>query len=99
MTKTAIFDRIQHISKEIIILNVFAFSYYLIIYFQMESPLNEATMFYAADAYNYVEMMKWFKGDSATEFTKIRSLLFPLLIFIPFQLFGVSGIWILQVVF
>jgi len=99
LTLKGIFYRIQQMPKEIIILNALALSYYFIIIFQMESPLNEDTMFYAADAYNYVEMMEWFKGNSETEFTQIRPLLFPLFIFIPFQLFGVYGIWLLQVVF
>ncbi len=65
----------------------------------MESYVNDATMFFAADANDYMEMMEWFKGNSETEYTQIRPLLYPLLIFLPYQLFGAAGIWFLQLIF
>lgn len=58
--------------------------------------LSEDVMFLAADSHEYRAVAGFLLGGEFSDSLEIRPLLYPLLIALPYKLFGVWGIWLLQ---
>lgn len=82
--------------KQLFILNALALMSLSLGCLWLNLELSERAMFFGADSKDYLSVANWmFYGDE-TVFTSTRPLLYPLLMGIPYSIFGVTGIWILH---
>lgn len=83
--------------KHFYILNSLAIITFVLAWFWLDLELSERAMFFGADSKDYLQVANWmFYGDE-TMFTATRPLLYPLLMGIPYALFGVTGVFLLHV--
>lgn len=83
--------------KQLLQLNTVALLVYILFCVFYGFNLSEEIMFSSTDSKGYLEVSNWIFNGEATQYTEKRPLLYPLLIGIPYQVFGVFGIWGLQV--
>lgn len=82
--------------KQLLILILISSAFYFICWTYFGFELSEEMMFSSTDSKGYLDVVNWIFGGNETIYTAKRPLLFPLIIGLPYQLFGVAGIWILH---
>ena len=83
--------------KQFYILNSLAIIIFVLAWFWLDLELSERAMFFGADSKDYLHVANWMFYGEETMFTATRPLLYPLLMGIPYALFGVTGVFLLHV--
>lgn len=82
--------------KQLIILNTVAVASFVFCWIWLGFELSEEAMFTTSDSRSYLEVTKWMFFGDETISTSVRPVLYPTLMGIPYLVFGVIGVWILQ---
>mgnify|MGYP000710383924 CR=1 FL=1 len=85
--------------KELIIINVICILAYALFWWALEFELSKEVVLSSNDSNSYLAVTDWIFGGEVTGHTGKRPILFPLLMGLPYKLFGLSGIWFLQFLF
>jgi 4-amino-4-deoxy-L-arabinose transferase-like glycosyltransferase len=85
--------------KEILIITLISIVTMLGFHMLFDVPISDEIMLNSTDAKGYIEVKNWLLFRGETPYTEIRPLLYPLLILIPTELSGSTGIWILHLTF
>lgn len=86
----------QSNKKELVILNAVAVIFFIVCWVLLGFQLNEETMLSSGDSQSYLDVARWIVGDGEGSSTLIRPVLYPILMGVPYMIFGVVGVWILQ---
>jgi hypothetical protein len=82
--------------KQVIQLNGVAIFMFALFCILQDFPLSEEVMFFSADSKGYLEVSNWIFSGEETNYLIKRPLLYPLVVGLPHQLFGIYGIWGIQ---
>lgn len=90
---------IKSINIHFFILNVIICTFYFFIFFNLNAKVNYEVMFSTTDSNSYLAIIEWIFNGKSTDYTEIRPVLYPLIISIPYKIFGSTGIWLVQFLF
>ena len=82
--------------KQLVLLNAVAILSFILCWIWLGFELSEEAMFSSNDSGSYLDVAKWILQGEETLATSIRPIFYPILIGIPYLIFGATGIWVLQ---
>lgn len=85
--------------KDLFLLNYLLITIYIIVFINLKMAIKENIMFSTVDSVTYWLTSQEFYKFSVKGYSELRPFLYPLIIVIIHKLFGIIGIWLMQLFF
>ena len=80
------------------IVSIMSLGVYFYVFNQLKNGVSESVMYASNDSRSYRHVMNWLVNGKETNYTLVRTLLYPFFTAIVSKLGGITGIWISQLI-